>query len=318
MIPIWKDYTINVSASVAWFEVYDNDIFGDLLYYGKVVAKPNAATVEIKLNSICADYLTSELSTFNNGLTLQPALSRTFAVRYKTSEAGAWSAPVSVEFYNDWSYEADFDADTTGCLSYPITGEMDRRQPLFYTYGKIGTAMINDGFVTSQSFSGAGTLKVSEELAANDKVIITADGLQTTYRLLPACYRYALYYVNAFGGWDSLLIKGTSVESEDYKRKSIDAAYDNKIRTARGKRDYLNEVTRKMVLHSGWLSEEESGRMGHLLGSNLVFLYDIVEGTFTPAVITNSSWTKQDYDSEANSPIDYEIQIEIARDYDRR
>ena len=318
MTPIWKDYAITVSASVAWFEVYANSTAGDLLYYGKVVAKPNAATVDIKLNSICANFLSSELASVNTGLTLQPNLCRTFAVRYKTSEAGAWSAAVTVDFYNDWSYEGAFDADTTGCLSLPITGEMDRRQPLWYTYGKIGTVMINDGYVTTQAFSGAGTLKVSEELAANDKVVITADGLATTYRLLDPCYQYALYYVNAFGGWDSLLIKGTGQWSEDYERKSFKATYDNKVATARGRKDYLNEVVRRLTLHTGWISDEASGRMGHLLGSDTVYLYDIVEDAFIPVSITNSSYTRKDYDSEANSPIDYEITVEVARNYDRR
>lgn len=318
MTPIWKDYEITVNASQAWFEVYHTSTAGTLLYNGKAVARPNESSVRIRLNDICANYLSSDLPNLNAGLSIQADLAVTFAVRYKTSEAGAWSTPVTIEFYNDWSYDEGFDADITAGLSLPISGEMDRRQPLFFTYGKTGSIVINNGMATSQAFASAGTFKVMQDLATSDKVLVTADGVVREYTLLPPCYQYALYYVNAFGGWDSLLIKGASQRSESYDRKTFDTVYDNNSREARGRHDYRNDITERYTFHSGWLDEEASARMYHLLGSDTVFLYDINEDTFTPVRITNNSYTQQTYASEGGKALDYEITVEVAREKMRR
>lgn len=141
-------------------------------------------------------------------------------------------------------------------------------------------------------------------------------------QLVKSCARYCLYYLNAKGGWDWLLIQGKAVESESYSRSSM---------TKRASTDLLFEkiqhretevvgetVTRHLELHTHWLTDDEASRMWHLTGSPDVYVHDLETGIIHPAVLTDSSHTYKTYRNEGNKLIQYTINLDYAVEAQRR
>jgi hypothetical protein len=69
-------------------------------------------------------------------------------------------------------------------------------------------------------------------------------------------------------------------------------------------------VTRTWELHTGWLTDAEAGRMGHLLGSPLVYLYDCVSGVYYPVIIKTDEY--QQKVTRYDGMIQYTINVELA------
>jgi hypothetical protein len=269
-----------------------------------------------------------------------------FGVQLKTP-GHAWSPLEDVTFYNDWSYEYDYDPEVSG-LSCPITGHIDARQPILYSvFNKAQvTATIVRKNGTSQSIvipvtggggglsgdfnsdfssdfligggdghDGYGTIVIRADSYANlDRVIIGGK----TYKVVTECAKYVLYYVNAFGGWDSLLIEGNTLEADSLKRFTREVVYDNRQIQNRGIHNYVNEVTKGFTFHSGWLLDDQGERMHHLINSTFVYLYDIANDEMIPVTIPTTSCEYRTYKNQGNRLVDYIIQVEVAQNRVRR
>lgn len=281
-LPIWQDYALNLgTGDSATFTLKTG---GQTIYTGKAYKKPGAASIQLVVNDICADYLRQNLPTLTNGTTTaHPDLVKTF-----TLTSGSLSFTFS--FLLDWSY--DTDAPTTN-LSAPIRHKAAPSQPVFDTVAGTGTTVhIGQTTVT---------------LANGEKVTLT-----------DSCDRYALLYVNAFGGWDSLLCSWNATETDNYIRHTSQHAYQNTSLSERGEDNYANEIRKTWLLNSGWLTDAEAERMHHLLGSTLVFLYDMAEGIVHPVVITNADCPYKTYRNQGRRMVSYEIQVQLARQEVRR
>ena len=138
------------------------------------------------------------------------------------------------------------------------------------------------------------------------------------YKVVPACHRYALLYVNAFGGWDTLYLEGLSKEVDRYTRNTMKQRYDNAARSARGTVEYVNEVARSWSLRTGWLSDDEAGRMHHVLGSVCVYLYDIIGESLIPVVILDQECEYKTYRGNGGQMIAYTLEVEQAQELLRR
>lgn len=139
-----------------------------------------------------------------------------------------------------------------------------------------------------------------------------------TYRFVDTCARNALYYVNAYGGWDVLLMDGLDKEQDELTRHEATRVYDNTVMQNRGTVNYVNEVQKSWTLHTGYLTDEQSGRMHHLLNSVQVYLYDMEEGAFLPVVLTGTSTEYKTYRNQGRKLVSYEIQVRLAQDRIRR
>lgn len=310
-VPIWKDYPVTLGTGDAYdYEIRLDDNSGDIIYFGRAHKRPGAASVVVKVNDICAAYLAERLPALNipAGFT-SFAVAQTFCVRALVS--GTWTTKATIDFYNDWSYDHGFNPATMP-LSDPITGELDPRQHLIFSTlpasditavltfedGTTSTIVIpiassadfnndfNEDFahIDTAAHGGAAVIDLS---AFSGIASVTIAGV--TYKVRSeACPRYALYYVNAYGGWDSLLIDGNDRRIDTYDRHTIDMDYDNADPAARGRDDYAIEVTPNLELHTGYLTDEQSARMHHLLGSTHVYLYDLPTGVVRPLVLTNT------------------------------
>lgn len=199
----------------------------------------------------------------------------------------------------------------------------------------LGTLSVQDNIVTVTGISGssvvvrrselgtANILKIEVKFASvltpfSELEAIEVQSTGATYRFVDTCTRYALYYVNAYGGWDTLVMDGTDMERDELTRHEASRVYDNTDRQNRGTVNHVNDVQKSWKLHTGYLTDEQSGRMHHLLNSVQVYLYDMEEDAFLPVVLTGTSTEYKTYRNQGRRLVSYEIQARLAQDRIRR
>lgn len=336
-IPIWKDKIIDLLADHIPFRIYDWDN-SMVVYQGVAHARPGETTAKIKVNDICADYLQNVLPGLgDNGFSSMGL--KTLNIQVKP-EGYNWMPKEDVTFYNDWSYEYGYDPATMG-MSFPINGRIDSRMPIVwsgldqsqvritinYNNGTSSFLIIpvaisadfnsdfNDDFAQDAQSPDSGTAvfypsewdDVSEILIGN-----------STFKVVTDCARYALYYVNAFGGWDCYLIEGNFLETDNLKRYTREVEYDNREISNRGIHNFVNEITKTITLHTGWLFHDQGERMHHLINSTCVYLYDIPAGQMIPVTIPTTSCEYKTYKNQGNRLVNYTIQVQVAQNRIRR
>lgn len=324
--PIWKDYFVDFgNVSSAEYTIQAN---GGVIYEGVAVRRPTDTTLKVRINDICESYLSAALPYFVNiAFTIDP-ISRTFEV-YSNGILKA-----SVEFYMDYSYDA---TRTTNVASSPIIPLLDVRQPLIFTqynatqidvdiyYADGSHTLIpisalggdynndyNNDYSTSERNSGS--IYVNLNTYQPTKVIIRG----ITYQVVTSCHKYALYYVNAYGGWDSLLMEGRPTETDTIARKEVSLDYNNANVTERGRVNYLNEIVKGYTLRTGFLTDAQAAKMWHLLESTNVYLYDLTTRKMMPCVITNTDAPFKTFRGEGGKFFQYEVNVELSQSRVRR
>lgn len=341
--PIWKDYFVNLGSGQSSFTY--RILLADtsaVIYTGKAFRRPGETNLYIRINDICADFFKSTL----------PAMSQaefsalTFPISFKVQIYLQlnWVDAGTVAFDNNWSYDYDYDPDTMG-LSFPISGRIDRRQPVFISvydadeveadvYFTDGTSMhitvpisrtndFDDSFnndfsrETRGSASGVVTIIPADwESLSNrlDRIVVGAQ----TYIAEDTCARYVLYYVNAYGGWDSFLIEGNTLETDNITRHLRSVEYDNRDISNRGDENFVNEIAKTFRFTTGWLTDLQSQRMHHLINSTCVYMYDLTYGQMIPVTIKDTSLEYKTYKTQGNKLVNYTIQAQIAQNRIRR
>ena len=140
----------------------------------------------------------------------------------------------------------------------------------------------------------------------------------TSFKVVNKCNRYALYYVNAFGGWDSLLIEGNHSETDSLVRHERVVEYDNRDSSNRGRVNFANEIQKGMTLHTSWLLGDEASRMHHLLNATEVYLYDLEKRQMMPVVLTNTTTEYKTFKGNGRQLVNYAIEVAFANDRIRR
>lgn len=336
--PIWKDRIVTLASNTAYadFEIHVGSAAGTLLYAGRAYRRPGAADVVARINDVCADYLAHGFPNLGSSFTSM-LVSETFV----TVVGG--SAVDTVTFVNDWSYDPIRVITASTPISDPILPELDPRQVFFFSvlsgtpsvdvvlYFRDGTSStvvvpvvrtadfnndFNEDFSTQASDSGSGTA-ILDLSAFSGLDRITVNGV--TYQVMEqGCARYLVAYVNAFGGWDTLVLDGIPVRRDDLVRHTIDTDYNNADPTARGRRDYAIEVSPAWTLRTGILTDAQSEKMHHLLNSPDVYLLDFADMVWRPVVLTDTTHDEQTYRSNGRRPAVYEFNAQLAQERFRR
>lgn len=319
-VPIWKDTYVDFgTASSVAFEVHLDSSSGTLIYYGTAVKRPGASTNSIRINDICAAYLSHTFPTMASG-TVTSLDVQTFVVTYSSSST-------TVEFINDWSYDYDINyASTTGVyLNAPINGHIQRNQLLpLSVFGRTSYVLnyiTASGVSTTSASGGPGTLAFALSGSTSYTGIQTNPNYganQATWYFVDSCNQYALYYVNAYGGWDEFLIEGNKAEQDTLTRYFREVEYDNTSVENASRQNYANEITKQVTFHTGYLTDDEASRMHHLLNSPAIYICDITEGTYVPATITNTTTEYKTKASNGGRPVNYAITLDISHNYIRR
>ena len=336
--PIWKDYFVTLGMrAVIPFRIRVQDQNGNIIYNGKSHIKPGETNNSIRINDICADYLTNALPALSQAEFSALSFPLNFVVE---TFLEYWTIAGQVQFMNDWSYDDSYNPATMG-MSFPVNGRIDSRQWLVYTAYNASTitatltftdgttsqviipveisADFSDDFNTdfARSARAAGSGTAVFDLSAWDNVAsVTING--KTWEVVTDCREWVVYYVNAYGGWDSLLIEGNTIETDSLKRHTREMEYDNRSIQNRGTQNYVNEITKSYTLHTSWMSDAESLRMHHLLNSPEVYLFNINTGDMIPVVLNNTTTEFKTYKNNGGRMVNYTIDATLAQDRIRR
>ena len=339
-LPIWRDEYISLGTGASTtFRI--SIAFGDddrIVYNGVAKRLPSETEARIKINDIASDYLSNILPTLSQAEFNEIDLPLHMKVEKKVT-GSTWEEVAELEFYNDWSYDPNFNPATMG-LAFPINGKIDARQWLIYTAyeqdsivanlhfkdGSVNQVIIpisrendfnddyNDDFSRSIKSAGSGSVAIDLSQWENlVKVVIE----NTEYIVDAGCHKYVLHYLNAFGGWDSLIIEGNTTETDEIERKERMVNYDNSVMTNRSRRNYRNNITKGYRLHTGWMNDFQSEMMHHVINSTDVYLENLENGTFFPVVITDTSLEYKTFRTQ-NGLVNYEINVQVAQERTRR
>lgn len=328
---IWKDYYVNLGTAESI--IYRIKVGDTTIYTGNSHLRPGQTKNIIRINDICADYLSQATAdtypvTFTIDLLLQTA-----------QDAPAdWEYFTEVQFINDWSYDESYNPETQG-MSFPIINRIHKSQWFIYTsYDatsltatitrlngssieytlpvKVSSFLPQDTDFTRDVMSAGKGTAVTEQWQWGKIDNITING--KTWKMVDGCYKYALYYLNAYGGWDTLLIEGSTQVTDNLTRHTRDAVYDNTEIQNRGTYNYLNEISKTFTLHTSWLSDDEASRMHHLLNSPNVYLLDMETNEMMPVVLTNTATEYKTYKGNGGKLVNYTIEATLAQERIRR
>lgn len=336
-VPIWKDIIYTLDQGVTQGVDYVAfGIFGALedeteeeIYTGNAYTRPGELYPRVRVNDILAD-------KFKRGLEflgMEDVASYGFILYYGGETPGVERA------FADWSYDPDYNPDSMG-MNFPICDILipGQRVPCTGSYGPADTQWeihmetptgdfnmdFNSDFLITSTDVETDNIEIDAfhtawlnlrgYPSATEVRVTDTNGNARTYRVGGGCKQYALYYVNAYGGWDTLAVLGNTKVRDTLKRYTTEQVYDNTQTHNRGKVNYVNEVTRAFTFNTHPLNEDQASRMHHLLNSPHVYLHDVLTDHVYPIVLTGNTTEH----SKGPGLHSYTIEAELAQTRIRR
>lgn len=270
---------------------------GGVIYAGVGWARPGESAVKVRPNEIFAQYLGQTLPDMRDGITTPADIVRTFTIVSGITKTYEYA-------YGDLG-------SLTVVHHEPITGRLETGQFFIGTLfddttvivtsgGNVLPAMIGNHVIDTAGLTGGVRMEVGTDVVA--------------WKLVPKCHRYILYYVNAHGAWDSLVCEGGYRVTDSYARSETGVWPKANVGedVAQTSEVFLNEVTRRYTLNTGWLTDAEAARMHHLLGSCQVWLCDTEDGNaMFPVKITNVDCPYKTFRNEGATMVNYEIKADL-------
>ena len=273
----WEDVILQRTESVFDYRIYNKN---SLIFQGRAYKRPNADTNDIKLNKIFENYLSNSINDLlNSGESEDTGVNASKVFQIKKLDADGTETLIDeYTILYDWSYDFRFRGENTD-LSRPINGR--------YVAGmyKMNTSVNGQSGTVTNSLNG------------------------DTYNVLADCGEYALYYLNAYGGWDALLIDGTVLKKSTITQYTTDKNYDNnRIEFEQVK--YINEVQDAYEINTGFLTDEQAANLSkNLIPSKEVYLHIISDNKIIPVLITDTSVIYQTYQTNNLQMPQYKINV---------
>lgn len=318
--PTWKDRVLTGAILNGEYIRYQLNEGEKTLFNGKAYVSPGTTTAKIPFGSIVRDFVSAKINlNLENSVQDEVAYSRVITAKYAGNNA-------EYLVYNDYSYEdVEVSVGRPFVLSRPLSNVVDPRQYLFCTVANLSgvahSVAIKQGIMMLASAAVANcrtfTLPLSKEEYLGMKVTTSGVSVNMVYDVLETNADYCLYYLNAYGGYDHLLIKGNSLMSESYTRTEVRR---NELNTTlKHNRDIIaTDIVRKWQLHTDYLSDEQWALTHHLLGSPHIFLHNLNTGDVVPVVITAHQADWKTYRNQGNRKSNLTIEVEEARTRVRR
>ena len=273
----WEDVILQRTESVFDYRIYNRT---NLIFQGRAYKRPNADTNDIKLNKIFENYLSNSINDLlNSGEPEDTGVnaSKVFQIM-KLDADGTETLIDEYTILYDWSYDFRFRGENTD-LSRPINGR--------YVAGMYKMDTTVDG--------KSGT--------------VTNNLTEGPYNVLADCGEYALYYLNAYGGWDALLIDGTVLKKSTITQYTTDKNYNNS-RIEFEQTKYINEIQDAYEINTGFLTDEQAANLSkNLIPSKEVYLHFLKGNKIIPVLITDSSVTYQTYQTNNLQMPQYKINV---------
>lgn len=293
---IWQDEDYSHSTQEAYvnYGIYLDGVTN--IYSGRAYKLEGENAIIFNINNICENYLKSDIDLegiSTTGFSIQnvPYYSRNFML----TKDSVGDVLGNYRFFNSWSYEPITKrpvANSAYFISDPIDFLVDDRQYFMASfYGDNGTISYQLNTDSgSTSFSGW-----QMKTVINGNLFpgtLTVNG--QNYTVKRTCAEYVIYYVNSWGGWDSLLVRGNSKRDDSLKHYST-IRYSNNQTPKYRKETYTVEIQPSYTFHTANLTDEQSRKMKNLLESRQVYIMDLNNRTFIPVVITNKNCEEMKY-----------------------
>ena len=336
MTPIWKDYIFSfddysVPSDGILFRIYAGST---LAYQGKAYPNPDSGETEVRINDIIAPYLFSYQTW--SGSQGYNRLFQAFSIDVYDEDNEAWDEDVDTGVFSpDWSYETGYNPALSGC-NHPVLESFQAGQVVPLSFVGSGTHVV---YIDSQTLMGdfcddfnsdflllGSTTRSSVSYSGDanghahwlnlasypNAVAVIVDGV--TYPVVQNCCRYILYYINAYGYWDSFPVYCKTKETDKLTRHTYKKDYNNGTAYARGAVNHVNELERQFVFYTDWLNEQQSSRMPHLLNATCVYVKDNLKNEVRPLILTNSNTEHK----RGGQLYQYTIEATLAQDRIRR
>lgn len=328
--PIWKDYVWIEPTSDDYIE-YHLELGDETVYAGKAYKYPGSNNVDFLINDIAENFLGNGLVFPDYGKTeIIPNYLKSFTLITSSGN----DKPIT--FFNDWSYK-DTDLTKPYFLSDPISTLVDSRQYVLCSWiFPTGEGSLNRRYTTPEGVATTVDITLRQgingytyaeplgnlllECKSKYEIGFVESGSFTTtinYQIDTTNKNYVLYYTNAYGGWDSLLVQGNvkqtdDIESQTYVKRVLDTSREF------SKNKYLNTITANWVLYTGNLTNEQSAKMYHLIESTNVYLHNLEENKIIPVTITDTSMEYKTYTNQGKRRFYYTINVEASQDKYRK
>lgn len=308
VFPCWKEmfYNIKTSNGNAEYTLVDSDK-NKTIYKGRINTVNSADSVEIDLARIVRPLLRSSYDLlFNGDFYPDETASLNFSLNIKAQPVRYYMT------YDNYSYNGN--EDTSMILNMPIQKRLAKGQPFSVSFLNTGEdkATVNGNTEAIEK----GVSHFADYLTGNT---FTANIGNSEWSMTAEdwCGRYILFYINVRGGCDWLLTEGYDTMTDSMTDGTMTHPYNN-IGARFGKSQYLRTITKKLSLHTGWLTDAESLLMPNLLESARVWVYDNVEDKVHPVIITDTNMTYKTFENQNRQLISYDINVEFSHGYERR
>lgn len=301
---------------------------GNPVYSGRVHPFEDSGTVEIDISEICRNFLEplyEDIINFSGATDLSE-------VPYTDKLTTIGDFTVSSDNSPDATYKVAYDYNTDyiselpdiALINEPVSNKVDPRQRLYFTAYSNGemsfTLNINGQqadtkSITSDVYVNYGVNLNEFALSKGDKVSL---GTVRDFEVIPICQnRFALYYVNKYGGLDSLLLTARAIEG--YNAQDTDVKlYNNRAnrRDWEQKRIY-SEINKTYQLNTGFIIHRNDSRLiDHLFNSPKVWIHDLEQDTITSCLILDR--TVQVAEKRYDGLVNYTINVVESQQQIRR
>lgn len=335
----WETLNLPAVSGDTFFRILDHSVSTDpsaettgVIYDGLVL---DGFGIQ-NLNEILSQYIYPTPIIFTSSLQQDNTSHSTFYIYYTQDDWGTWTYDTVILTY-DWSYKPNYNRSV---LSDPIINLIDNRQFFLYTIKagspdavntitmKIGNIVVYtftvSGYtyynlvhdMSDATYPGEFSYAYSYDFFVDRSVPI--DGVNkitvgpSTYYVTNTCYRYCLYYLNQYGGWDSLLFRGKELKTDDLSRLSYKKNYVAQSLDYY-KTNYLTTIQERWSLNTSFLNNIESDKMINLMASNKIYIHDLVEDFIAPVVITNSNCEHKNYKNQGRKMATYNIEVSASQ-----
>lgn len=329
--PIWKDvYYTKYNTPILDYTIYNEDNIP--IYKGKSIATPDSNDVTFNINKVCSNYLSSSLSEdISNRIEYINDYAKFFTIKEKNDSVSGEATVAQYRFYNNYLYDVEkggiFISDPIRRRNNSTTTTVDvdlRQYMVISAYYKgngskeisvIETTLIGGSKIQSIVIDNtAQMVRFNRDSGLKNVVYYTRNNEDKAFNfnVVNTCYDYCLYYVNAYGGWDSLLIDANVKKVDKIESKYYNRAFNNTT-TQFEKKKFTNVITPQYTLHTGWFNDDEQSRLYHLLESTEVYLHNLITDKIVPVNITNNTCEYKTFTNNGRKKFSNTINVEVAQ-----
>lgn len=287
VFPVWEDVFGVIASDEDWedYELQEGDV---PFYTGRAFAYPDEENIRVNVSRVVAPYLTGyykEVRFVSGGV-----------------ELGAYT------FVRDYSYDRGMDYTRALVLNAPVNGRVPggvRLSAAMWSPAAGGSMQVADGsgsLAVNQPLEKG--LNLGEWISGGVGTRYTMGSLE--YEVVSACRGALLKYLNAYGAYDFLLVEGVAKKSDRISRASYEkdaAALSAEFEA----KDYQATMEAEWSGVTGWLTDEQSQRMRHLVESVEVYMIDTATGLEVPVRMTDSQLQYKTFDNNGRKMVNYTL-----------